>query len=48
MKTLQKKRDEASDRQAVYDTLTTAEKIELTLTRRGESARERARLLKKG
>lgn len=44
MKTRQKKREQARDRQAVYDTLTTAEKVTRAKSRRGASAREIARL----
>lgn len=45
MKTLQQKRDEAAARAAVYASLTLTERLALTNSRRGTSARERARLL---
>lgn len=44
MKTKEQKRQEAKERQAIYDSLTLEEKLALILTRRGQSAREIYRL----
>jgi len=41
---LDKRRDEAEDRQARYDRLSTTDKVKLAKSRRGESKRELARL----
>jgi hypothetical protein len=45
MKTRQQKRDEAASRQAVYDALTPTEQLARTNTRRGDSTRERVRIM---
>lgn len=46
MKTKQQKREEADVRQKAYDALSTAEKLNAIHRRRGDSAREVARLTK--
>jgi hypothetical protein len=43
---LDKRRDEAEDRQARYDRLSTTDKAKLAKSRRGESKRDLARLAK--
>ena len=44
MKTKEQKRKEAQERQKEYDDLSLTQKIQRTLSRRGESLKERTRL----